>query len=37
MDERMASIATYAEVFTGKLPTEREMQRFFARRTPAAV
>ncbi|MBM2769309.1 TetR/AcrR family transcriptional regulator [Burkholderia anthina] len=37
MNERMARIATYAEVFTGKLPTEREMQRFFARRTPAAV
>ncbi|AFQ50347.1 TetR/AcrR family transcriptional regulator [Burkholderia cepacia] len=32
MDERMARIATYAEVFTGKPPTDREMQRFFARR-----
>ncbi|MCA8091691.1 TetR/AcrR family transcriptional regulator [Burkholderia anthina] len=37
MSERMARIATYAEVFTGKLPTDREMQRFFARRAPAAV
>jgi len=37
MDERMARIATYAQVFTGQQPTDRDMQRFFARRAPAAV
>ncbi|AYQ40735.1 TetR family transcriptional regulator [Burkholderia aenigmatica] len=37
MRERMARIATYAQVFTGQQPTDRDMQRFFARRTPPAV
>lgn len=36
MAERMARIATYAQVFTGQQPTNREMQRFFARRALAA-